>query len=441
MAAVFFYHVVGDLTVGKPELVEFPEYATVADAIVKLRDCTECGIPVWKQRALHVQTGPESADARQDRFIGILSALDIIAHLSTERSLTDPDAALKVPVSEIVIPNNSLLRQVAPATRLVDALEIMKQGVRRLLVPRTVGWRGMSKRFSVLYNGKWLNPIDGEEAPNENWCCLSREDVIRFLIGCLGALAPIPLTSIQSLGAISKHVFTLDSRSPARDAIKVLRNDPQAIAVVENNDESDGSGGFRIIGEISAFKLWKCDHVSAAWALTNLTAGEFVMGVEDIVQAWNPSSSREPIMNKNKTSDQPKAVYQRANSVKTANGRAGGVKVPNLLTVKEEGSKEKPKVMKRFSSRSLDFVNLYFDHGAAEKSSPRPYRGRSAPLTCRPTNSLAAVMAQMLSHRATHVWVTHQQEEEGNDNLVGIISYSDILSAVTKPPNSVMNSN
>ncbi|KAG2331253.1 hypothetical protein Bca52824_002433 [Brassica carinata] len=40
--------------------------------------------------------------------------------------------------------------------KLIDALEMMKQGVRRLLVLKSVVWRGMSKRFSILYNGKWL---------------------------------------------------------------------------------------------------------------------------------------------------------------------------------------------------------------------------------------------------------------------------------------------
>ena len=48
------------------------------------------------------------------------------------------------------------------------------------------------------------------------------------------------------------------------------------------------------------------------------------------------------------------------------------------------------------------------------------YRGRSAPLTCKVANSLAAVMAQMLSHRATHVWVT---EDESDDVIVGVVGY------------------
>ncbi|GLJ11762.1 hypothetical protein SUGI_0176300 [Cryptomeria japonica] len=450
MAAVLFYHVVGDLTVGKPELVEFPETASVAEAIVTIRDCTECGIAVWKQRPPEKGSSSESAELRQERFVGILNAMDIVAHLSTEGGLTDPDAALKVPVSQIVLPNNHLLKLVAPGTRLADALEMMKQGVRRLLVRRTVGWKGMSKRFSVLYNGKWLNPsMEGEESAEEKWCCLSREDVIRFLIGCLGALAPLPLTSIQSLGAITPHPFALDSRAPAREAIEVLGNDPLAIAVVEQNDDQ---GGVRIIGDISAFKLWKTDHLSAAWALANLTAGEFVMGVEDIVPLSACRSgdtliklSNEQSYNKLNTSSSLKPASGGSNLRTTDGGRWK----PNpLSTVKEEdgGSGSiKPKApARKFSTRSLDFVNLYFDYGggAVERSSsPRPYRGRSAPLTCRPSNSMAAVMAQMLAHRATHVWVTEKTQDGEYENLVGTVTYADILTAVTSPPTLPLHSN
>uniref|UniRef100_A0A0C9RFW6 TSA: Wollemia nobilis Ref_Wollemi_Transcript_29246_2074 transcribed RNA sequence n=1 Tax=Wollemia nobilis TaxID=56998 RepID=A0A0C9RFW6_9CONI len=444
MASLFLYHVIGDLTVGKPELVEFPDSASVAEAIVTIRDCTECGIPVWKERPPEKSGVPESAGSRQERFVGILNALDIVAHLSTESSLNDAEAALKVPVSQIVVPNNSLLRQVAPATRLVDALEIMKQGVRRLLVQRTVGWKGMSKRFSVLYNGKWLNPSDADEvSAEEKWCCLSREDMIRFLIGYLGKLAPLPLTSIEALGAISQQPLTLDSRAPAREAVRALGHDPPAIAVVEEEDNR----GCRVIGDISAFKLWKTDHVSAAWALANLTAGEFVMGVEDIVPL-SACSSRDALL---KLSDQggPKNHKKPNSSLKLGNASAprateGNRRKPNALsTVKEEdanGSSGSAKEWKhkgnsrRFSTRTLDFVNLYFDNSATEKSmSPRPYRGRSAPLTCRPSNSLAAVMAQMLAHRATHVWVTEQREDDDYEILTGIVTYADILTAVTKP--------
>ncbi|KAM3290064.1 CBS domain-containing protein CBSX6 [Capsicum chacoense] len=402
MASVFLYHVVGDLTVGKAELVEFTETQTVEAAIKAIGESTECGIPVWKTRS--PKNLIENAEMRRKRFVGILNSLDIVAFLAREECLADQVKAMKTPVSEVVVPNSSLLKELDPATRLIDALEMMKQGVKRLLVPKIVVWRGMSKRFSILYNGKWLKNIDtSNPAANANrpstsspttirdkFCCLSREDIIRFIIGCLGALAPIPLSSIYSLGVINPNFCSIEASRPAIDATQKLPKDPPAVAVIDPMADDYN----KILGEISATKLWKCDYLAAAWALANFSAGQFVMGVED-----NITSRSLPDF----------AVNSMVTDANTANGR--GIVRP-----------------KKFSSRSIGFVSNPTNSSLSVSRSM--YRGRSAPLTCKETSSLAAVMAQMLSHRATHVWVT---DAENEDHLVGVVGYADILAAVTKP--------
>lgn len=295
--------------------------------------------------------------------------------------------------------------------RLIDALEMMKQGVKRLLVPKSVGWKGMSKRFSILYNGKWLKNADTSCGSNNNlsvstnrpsssssaalrdkFCCLSREDVIRFLIGCLGALAPLPLSSISYLGVINPNYYSIEASLAAMEAARKLPEDPSSIAVVECMLD----GRYKIIGEISATKLWKCDYLAAAWALANLSAGQFVMGVED-------------------------DVTSRLSPDFTANTTVGHDSLVN-------GCGRSPK-LKKFSSRSIGFFSN--TPSSTFGISRSMYRGRSAPLTCKVTSSLAAVMAQMLSHRATHIWVT---EDEGDDILVGVVGYAEILVAVTKQP-------
>ena len=291
----------------------------------------------------------------------------------------------------------------------------MKQGVRRLLIRKSVVWKGMSKRFSILYNGKWLKNIDtpGNSSNNLNlnpnrpsssststshdkFCCLSREDVIRFLIGCLGALAPLPLSSISTLEAINPNYCSIDASTPAIDISHKLPDDPVAVAVVENIHDNQ----YRIIGEISASKLWKCNYLAAAWALANLSAGQFVMGVED-----NMTSRMVPDLSTNGNVDENDS----------ANG-GGATRA------------------RKFSSRSIGFNPL----SRAFRINRSMYRGRSAPLTCKVTSSLAAVMAQMLSHRASHVWVT---EDENDDILVGVVGYADILAAVTKQPTSFIPAN
>ncbi|KAK3198735.1 hypothetical protein Dsin_022150 [Dipteronia sinensis] len=48
----------------------------------------------------------------QQRFVGILNSLDIVSFLTKSECLEDQEKAMKTPVSEVVVPNGSLLRQV-----------------------------------------------------------------------------------------------------------------------------------------------------------------------------------------------------------------------------------------------------------------------------------------------------------------------------------------
>lgn len=122
MASVFLYHVVGDLTVGKPELVEFAETETVEAAIRAIGESSEGGIPVWNKRSQ--KSVIENAEMRQQRFVGFLNSLDIVAFLAREECLADQAKAIKTPVSEVIIHNNSELKVVDPGTRFVLLLQL-----------------------------------------------------------------------------------------------------------------------------------------------------------------------------------------------------------------------------------------------------------------------------------------------------------------------------
>lgn len=114
---MFLYHVVGDLTVGKPELSEFPETETVGAAIRAIGESTEGGIPVWRKRSQSKSVMMENAESRQQRFVGILNALDIVAFLATHAA--DHDKAINTPVSQVILPDNSALKVVDPGIRSV----------------------------------------------------------------------------------------------------------------------------------------------------------------------------------------------------------------------------------------------------------------------------------------------------------------------------------
>jgi hypothetical protein len=194
--------------------------------------------------------------------------------------------------------------------RLIDALELMRNGVKCFLVRKSGSWKGVTKRFSLLYNGKWLKNVEptsspstasssrqlcSSSSPRDKLCCLAREDVLRFLIGRLGALAPIPLTQISSLGAINPHYCHVEASVPAMEAIQKIPQDPCAVAVVKTT--ADGTR--KILGDISTYKLWKCDYVSAAWALANLSAGRFVIGAGEkrtSIHISNAGTYHQPLL-------------------------------------------------------------------------------------------------------------------------------------------------
>ena len=252
----------------------------------------------------------------------------------------------------------------------------------------------MSKRFSVVFNKKWLKTVElmpRESMPSSSFCSLSREDVVRFLISCLGALAPLPLTSVSEVNAISSDYSHVDASSPALE-VKIAPHN--VCAVVETRPD----GRLKIVGEISAFKLWRCDLVAASWAMARFSAGQFVGGFED--------------------------------------GRCLGAPHAGSSAVSEEAVFGGTARLRKFSSRSIGFVGKELALGIAT-GGVGMYRGRSSRLTCRRSSSLAAVMAQMLSHRATQVWVTEEVDSgDGNgtgtdDVLVGVVSYIDIFHAVT----------
>ncbi|KAF7032375.1 hypothetical protein CFC21_043551 [Triticum aestivum] len=395
MAAVFYHHVVGDLTVGKPEIAELSDADTLDDAARAIAGSPEGAVPVWRARA-----APDDPPSGA-RFLGMISAVDIAAFLAGAGA---GDRAMRAAVGEVVQPNQDLLREVDPGTRLIDALELMRNGVKRFLVRKNGSWTGITKRFSMLYNGKWMKNSESGSPSSagsssmqlspfiscaERFCCLSREDILRFLIGCLGALAPIPLSPICTLGAINPHYCHVEASAPAMEAIQKIPGDPCGVAVVETTSD----GVRKIIGDISAYKLWKCDYVAAAWALANLSAGQFVIGADE--------NGSTPI---------------------------SAFPLPSISSSLSEEATEpgrSPRLLKKFSSRNIGFLNSQANQVRSM------YRGRSSPLMCRSTSSLAAVMAQMLSHRATHVWVTDAEAEE-DDVLVGVVGYTDIFAAVTR---------
>lgn len=115
MALVFLHHVVGDLTLGKPELVQFSDAQPVKAAVRAIGDSAEGAITVWRCPSPDFPTSPPPPPSA-DRFVGMLNSLDVVAFLACAGD-DDQEKAMRTPVSELVTPNHGLLKEVDPATR------------------------------------------------------------------------------------------------------------------------------------------------------------------------------------------------------------------------------------------------------------------------------------------------------------------------------------
>lgn len=282
------------------------------------------------------------------------------------------------------------------SSRLIEIVELMKQGARRVLVRKnfTEACTVDKKPFAPFYKAvlkitgtpraaaaakQTVNQLSSPLPTTfgcDRYCCLTREDIVRFLINCLGALAPTPMQSISSLGAVNRGYAHVEASSPAIEASWSVPSEPRAVAVVQTNRD----GSHKVLADVSAHRLWRRDYVAAADAMASLSSLSF----------------------------------------------AAGVHAHGMLP--QDGDAEAADAAASLSSSSLGGRrDDGFEAGLVGQMMMASHGGNAA-LRCRSTSSLAAVMAQMLSYRTTHIWVTDGED----DVLVGVVGYMEIFNAVTR---------
>lgn len=272
---------------------------------------------------------------------------------------------------------------------LLEAIDLILQGAQNLVVPIQTRLSSRRKQHpkasatSTVHNGR-------------EFCWLTQEDIVRFLLSSIGLFSPIPALSIDALGIISTEVLATDYHAPASSVLQLISRslaDQTSVAVVD----ADGIW----IGEISPFTLACCDETVAA-AIATLSSGDLMAYID----CGGPPE------------DLVRVVKQR-------------LKQRNLEGMLEEFSiMSSPAGGNPLSSSSSD-----------EESSPSPTTGlprsgrysrsssysarmvrRAEAIVCHPKSSLVAVMIQAIAHRVNYVWVI-----EDDCSLVGIVTFSDML--------------
>ncbi|RAL39425.1 unnamed protein product [Cuscuta campestris] len=378
MAVRFLNQELSDLCLGKPVLRPVKEASSIAEAVAALKRSGEAHVSVWRCSD-HSREVPEGEDCR---CVGKICMVDVICYLCKEENLGKVSEALEAPVSEILPKGVPIVRHMEPDSSLLEAIDCILEGTQNLIIP-------IQQSYSSSHSRRKQHLSSSSNHHGVEYCWLTQEDVVRFLLNSIGVFSPLPTFTIESLGIISRDdTMTIPYHEPAANALSsVTRAHIQQTSIAVVDDDT------RLIGEISPSTLSYCDETVAAAVMT-LSAGDLMAYID----CGGP------------TEDLVELVKQRAGE-RNLGALLGGV-------MEEEYSVSSISSSSASSCSSDDESLLSKSSGSGNYYCLR----RSEAITCYPWSSLVAVMIQALAHRASSIWVIQEDQ-----SLVGIVTYKEML--------------
>ncbi|XAR68363.1 hypothetical protein NMG60_11003463, partial [Bertholletia excelsa] len=220
------------------------------------------------------------------------------------------------------------------------------------------------------------------------FCWVTQEDIIRFLLSSIGLFSPIPAMSVDSLGLISSKFLTIGYHAPALSAtgrILLAAAGHTSVAVVDD----DGL----LIGEISPAALNGCGETAAA-AIATLSAGDLMAYIDG-------GSPPEDL-------------------IRVVEARLRDMDLKGMLEEFAAVSGDSPASSSSSEDEELQSpTSMLARLGRYRRSSSFCVGGAAV---CQRHSSLAAVTIQAISHRVNYIWVV---EEDGE--LIGIVTFPSIL--------------
>lgn len=267
---------------------------------------------------------------------------------------------------------------------LVEAIDMIINGAQNLVVP-------ISSRTTIS------NPKRKQNL-HKQFCWLTQEDIIRFLLSSIALFSPTAAYSVESLGIIDSDILTVNYHSMASTAVEAITAalaDQTSVAVIDD----DGI----LIGEISPLTLSFCDETAAA-AIVTLSAG-------DLMAYIDCGGPPEDIL---------RLVETRLNE-------------RNLMGMLEEFA-----VYSSSSSSDDELLSYPMTMKSGRFSRSSSYSARitrmAEAIVCYPGSSLVAVMIQAIAHRVSYVWVI-----EEDCSVVGIVKFSGMLEVFREHLQSMMS--
>lgn len=395
MAVSLLAREVSDLCLGKPALRCLSVSSNVGDALSALKRLGESYLSVWSCDHDHDTSSTTTTNSDDCLCIGKVCMVDVICFLCKEDNLKSPSTALQSPIS-VLIPKEpaGLVRHLEPHASLVEAIDLILDGAQNLVIPIRSRRSTTSSRKKLLQNKKSFNSTYHN---NREYCCITQEDLIRYLLNFIGLFNPIPINPINTLNVIdTENILAVQYDNPALAALPLISQslvNHTSVAIVD----MDG----KLIGEISPFTLNSCDETVSA-AIATLSAGDLMAYID----CGGP----------------PEELVQIVKDRLVERNLGAALELMEEEAIITSSSDEE------FGGSSGGSVRS----GRLGGYSARLVR-RSEAIVCYPQSSLVAVMIQALAHRVSYVWVV---EEDGS--LVGIVTFEAMLKVFRERLKSMM---
>ncbi|KAH9715103.1 SNF1-related protein kinase regulatory subunit gamma-like PV42a [Citrus sinensis] len=296
---------VRDLTAEKRRIVEVPHTASLAHTMNALVANKVVAVPVAAPPGQWIGAGgsmimesDKQTGAVRKHYIGMLTMLDILAHIAGDDQMNggddapdDLDKKMSATVSSIIghCPEGLSLWTLSPNTSILDCMEVFSKGIHRALVP-------MDSR---------MENISGVELVEfaSSYQMLTQMDLLRFMMNHASELKDITSHSIRELGALNENIFAITESTKVIDAIKCMRVALlHAVPIVKSSSATEedpkkliNGNGRRLIGTFSATDLRGC-HYAVLQTWLPLPALEFTQQVltSPLFSESNTTQQREP---------------------------------------------------------------------------------------------------------------------------------------------------
>ncbi|KAG2268384.1 hypothetical protein Bca52824_062939 [Brassica carinata] len=258
-----------DLTAGNRRLVEVPYTATLSHAMNTLVANSISALPVAAPPGHWIGAGgsmimesDKQTGAVRKHYIGILTMLDILAHIAGgEHNLSDPtdlDRKMGSQVSSIIghCLEGLSLWTLNPSTTLVECMEVFSKGIHRALVPLE----------SSIESSNTISGVELVESSSA-YRMLTQMDLLRFLRDHhFDDLKDVLSRSISTLRAVNDSVYAITESTTVSNAIKSMKAALlNAVPIVHAPDVAEEdhlqliNGRHRkVIGTFSATDLKAC---------------------------------------------------------------------------------------------------------------------------------------------------------------------------------------